>query len=180
MIKVVHSPALYKHLSEWTLDGASVASVLFDGNRLSYPERRTLETELGYVEPYTLEHESRTIVGFSRRTMAAIRLLSRDATELLSSVDQTLELLWRAHDAWIRTEVSLDRLIAALVMVQSILDREDDPDRCLTPQHMEQTDAAFALIEGMYTMGFPPTRAALEEIFDGAPPACVGLGLVEV
>ena len=27
---------------------------------------------------------------------------------------------------------------------------------------------------------FPPSSDALEELFDGAPPACIGLGMVDI
>jgi hypothetical protein len=35
-------------------------------------------------------------------------------------------------------------------------------------------------VTGLQAEGFPPSSSALEEICDGAVPACVGLGLVDI
>lgn len=184
MIVVRHSPDLMQHLSSFEVDGATVASLLFDGGRLLYPGRKQLESELGYIEPYTLELEARVIEGLSKKAQEAIRLLTEHlfATTVL---DPTLEVLWGSHDAWMANGISLDRLVAALVMVERIgeeqatglADRESGR-RGGVDQRL--VDAAYLLVQELHSLGFPPTRESLEEIFDGAEPACVGLGLVEL
>lgn len=169
MISVRTNPELRKHLETFEVDGATVDSLLFEGGRLSYPGRKEIEYQLGYVEPYTLDLEARVIEGIAPKMAAAIRVLADGAKGMV--FDPTLELLWAAHSSW-RGGISLDRLVAALVMVEFALDgRTLDPD-------LER--AAEILVKGLHTIGFPPTEAGLEELFDGAPPACVGLGLVDL
>jgi len=171
-LTVRHSKELHEHLSTFEVDGGTVASLLFDGGRLNYPGRKALEHELGYIEPYTLEHESRIIEGFTPKMTAAVRILCREAKGLTLN-DPTLELLWRAHAAW-NEGTSIDRLVCALVIVEMAMD-----DRaCLFNREVEF--AAEVLIAGLHSLGFPPNERSLEELFDGAPPAAVGLGLVEL
>lgn len=172
MVTVRTNLELLDHLQKFEQDGASLAEVLFDGGRLAYPGRKEIEYQLGYTEPYTLELEARVIEGLSKKMAAAIRILADSARELALS-EPTLELLWAAHSTW-RGGVSLDRLVAALVMVEYATDDravllDDDVKR-----------AAEVLIRGLHSTGFPPTAEGLEELFDGAPPACVGLGLVDL
>jgi hypothetical protein len=173
MLTVRTNNELLNHLQAFDHDGATVDSLLFEGGRLSYPGRKEIEYQLGYVEPYTLDLEARVIEGMSKKMAASIRLLSREAMSRrwFKDLDPTLELLWMAHGAW-HDGVSLDRLVAALVMVDYAMnERTFDSD-------IEK--ACEVLVQGMYSLGFPPTEAGLEELFDGAPPACVGLGLVEL
>ena len=174
MITVRLSSTLRHHLETYEVDAATVASVLFDGGRFSYPGRKEMEYELAYTEPYTLDHESRVIEGLPRKVTAAIRLLSHEATKRFKG-DPTLDMLWEAHEAYPRPEKegpSLDRFVAALVMMQHAMDeRTFDDDIEL---------ACTALISGLQAEGFPPSSESLEELFDGAPPACVGLGLVDI
>ncbi len=172
MVTVRTNESLLEHLRCYEHDGATVDSLLFEGGRLSYPGRKEIEYQLGYVEPYTLELEARVIEGISPRVAAAIRILA-DAARPLASSEPTLELLWAAHSSW-RKGISLDRLVAALVMVEYATD-----DRaCLFDEDV--TTAAEILVRGLHSAGFPPSEAGLEELFDGAPPACVGLGLVDL
>jgi hypothetical protein len=164
-----HSPELQQHLETFEVDGATVAAVLFDGGRLSYPGRKEIEYQLGHTEPYTLELESRTIEGLSSRAMAATRIMAQIAGE--QAEDPTLDFLWTAHSSWASREISLDRLVAALVGVQLAIDGGHGP---------EAEYAAQILVWELASMGFFPSSESLEEICDGAPPACVGLGLVDI
>lgn len=172
MITVRTNVELMQHLSTFVHDGATVDSLLFEGGRLSYPGRKEIEYQLGYVEPYTLELEARVIEGLPKKLAAAIRILSAAASQLALD-DPTLELLWKAHGSW-SGGISLDRFVAALVVVEYATD-----DRNCTVNE-DVVMAAEALIIGLHSLGFPPTELGLEELFDGAPPACVGLGLVEL
>lgn len=172
MVTVRTNLELLEHLKSFTQDGATVESLLFEGGRLSYPGRKEIEYQLGYVEPYTLELEARVLEGLSPRVAAAIRILA-DEAQGLAMIDPTLELLWAAHGAW-RGGISLDRLVAALVMVEYATD-----DRSVLFSD-DVTRAAELLVQGLHSMGFPPNQHSLEELFDGAAPACVGLGLVDL
>ncbi len=172
MVTVRTNESLLEHLRTFEHDGATVDSLLFEGGRLSYPGRKDIEYQLGYVEPYTLELEARVLEGISPRMAASIRILA-DAARDLAMSEPTLEFLWAAHSSW-RAGVSLDRLVAALVMVEYATD-----DRSVLVDEDVQRAAEF-LVRGLHTMGFPPNEAGLEELFDGAPPACVGLGLVDL
>jgi len=165
---------LLTHLSSFVHDGVTVAEALFTGDRLNYPHRSTMEHELGYIEPYTLVHESRVIEGLGTRAEAAIRLLAREAGSnkwFPNDTDQTLELLWVSHGAW-RGGVSLDRFVAAFVMI----------DYAMNERTFDEDIEASAeiIVRRLHVLGFPPTSEGLEELFDGAPPACVGLGLIEL
>lgn len=173
MISVRTKPELVEHLSNFLFDGATVGSLLFDGGRLAYPGRKEIEYQLGYTEPYTLELEARVLEGISPKMAACIRFLADEATSNLTGTDPTLELLWKAHSSW-RAGISLDRLVAALVMVEYATD-----DRSVLMSE-DVVRAAELMIKGLHTVGFPPNEAGLEELFDGAPPACVGLGLVDL
>lgn len=173
MITVRPNLKLMEHLKTYEVDGGTVDSLLFEGGRLSYPGRKDIEHQLGYIEPYTLELEARVIEGLPQKMVAAIRLLSREAISRrwFKEIDPTLELLWMAHGAF-HEGVSLDRLVAALVMVDyAVNERTFDEDIEI---------AAHVLVHGLHTLGFPPSEEGLEELFDGAPPACIGLGLVEL
>lgn len=176
MIVVRPNLKLMEHLRTFEYDGATVDSLLFEGGRLAYPGRKEIEHKLGYIEPYTLELEARVIEGLPKKMSAAIRLLSREAVSTPGPLaedhlDPTLELLWMAHGAW-NDEVSLDRLVAALVMVEYATR--------VGPLDPNVEMAAEVLVRGLHALGFPPTHEGLEELFDGAPPACIGLGLVEL
>lgn len=188
MISVRHSPKLQQHLETFQHDGATVASSLFDGDRLSYPGRREIEYETGEPEPYTLWHESRVIDGLPENVQAAVRVLSKTLRrwlQLSGDLDPTLELLWASHEAYIAGptrgggEISLDRLVAALAMVQALHDRDPSLDQ-VDDFVVALEDAALLLVTGLEAWGFFPSSEALEELFDGAPPACVGLGLVDI
>jgi len=170
-ISVRHSPQLQHHLETYDVDGATVASVLFEGGRLAYPERKRLEHELSYVEPYTLELECRVICGLPKPIAASIRYLARLATEKHRDHDPTLDLLWEAHSAWDGSEPSIDRLVAALVAIE---DAAGSTGNELTVR------AALVLVGYLHTQGLPPTVDGLEELWDGAAPACVGLCLVDL
>lgn len=165
--------SLLEHLRTFEHDGATVASALFEGDRLTYPGRRELEFQLGVPEPYTLELEARTVGGLPRPMNAAIRLLCREAISRrwFPDLDPTLELLWMAHGAW-HGGTALDRLVCALVMVEYAMNNRTFDD--------DIEEASVILVRGMHSLGLPPSSESLEEIFDGAWPACVGLGLVEV
>ena len=180
MVLIRQSEALLVHLREFELDGATVGSSLFEGGRLSYPERRRLEHELGFIEPYTLQHEACVIDGMDRRWNAACRFLARIATRATS--DPTLDLLWGSHDAFSHaiTEAgpqAIDRLVAALVTINMILEAEA---RSGTPPSATVMRACEVLIVGLQAAGFPPSAESIEELSDGAVPACVGLGLVDI
>lgn len=177
-ITVRHSPQLQLHLETFEVDGATVASVLFNGGRLSYPGRKEMEVMLGYTEPYTLSHEARVIEGLPRKVVVAIRMLA-GRVPLVRKVDETLDLLWTAHEDWIVNGISPDRLVAALVMTQ-LLAYENDLYPLEGMLREELTVHAYELVKGMHMVGFPPSHESLEELFDGAPPACVGLGLVDI
>lgn len=179
MIRVQTSLPLIQHLSTYQVDGATVESVLFEGGRLSYPGRRELEHILGVVEPYTLELEARTISSLPLSIQASIRYLSAVATESHHGLDLTLDLLWTSHRTFMqeKNEVALDRLVAALVTINDFQQIKVDADD-LSSQMVIR--AGESLIKHMHTIGFPPNRQTLEEIFDGADPACIGLGLVEL
>lgn len=176
MIAVRTNEDLLNHLSTFEVDGASVGSLLFEGGRLTYPGRREIEYELGYAEPYTLHMEARVIEGLSKKVAASIRILSRFARTIPNDdwseeIDPTLELLWIAHESWDRNGISADRLVAALVAVNFAMNNKQD-------SLIEE--ACETLIRGLHSCGFPPDRESLEELFDGAPPASVGLGLVDL
>lgn len=179
MISVVGSDALFLHLHSFESDGSTVASVLFEGGRLSYPERRRIEYELGFSEPYLLEHEARVLEGMGPQWNAAVRWLARLATKRVN--DPTLDLLWHAHDSFAHAlpeagAPALDRLVAALVTINDALH--------VVPQHGTATNtlvrASELVIRGLQCEGFPPSGLALEELCDGAVPACVGLDLVDI
>lgn len=185
-LSVRHSANLQRHLETFEHDGATVASVLFEGGRLAYPGRKDIEYELGSPEPYTLEHESRVIDGLPLPVQAAVRVLSKTLRrwlQLSGELDPTLELLWSSHEAYIGGpdrgggEISVDRLVAALTMVQSLAERQPQPADTFV---MALEDAAVALIRGLEALGFFPSSESLEELFDGAPPACVGLGMIDI
>ena len=176
MVTVRTNLELLEHLRTFEQDGATVAGALFEGGRLSYPGRRELEYMLGYTEPYTLELEARVIEGLPRRMAAAIRILADVAGDLASS-EPTLDLLWAAHSTW-RSGVSLDRLVAALVVVEMLVSSNSVGTWYGRDADLQQ--AAQVLVGGMHSIGFPPSQASLEELFDGAPPAAVGLGLVDL
>lgn len=168
------NPRLMEHLTTFAVDGATVDSLLFEGGRLAYPGRKEIEYLLGYEEPYTLALEARVIEGISPQMAASIRTLGRFARTTSNDgrtdqIDSTLELLWLAHESWDRNGISLDRLVAALVGVNLALENKADD---------VIEDACAVLIKELHLLGFPPTHEGLEELFDGAPPACVGLGLV--
>jgi len=180
MLTVKFSSELHAHLSSFLVDGASVGDVLFEGGRLAYPGRKDIEYQLGYTEPYTLELEARIVEGFSPAVNAAIRFLAAIATDVHSSEEETLRLLWESHREYSLEQSragreegpALDRLVAALVTI------EDARQAGSTDQII--IAAASALIKALHIAGIPPTPAGLEELFDGADPACVGLGLVEI
>lgn len=171
MISIVHSQELQEHLETHIHDGTTVAASLFEGGRLAYPERKRLEYELNFVEPYTLDLEARVIVGLPKPIAACVRYLARVATENHRGHDETLDLLWDAHSSWGGTDPSLDRLAAALVAIadQSKSEKNELVER-----------AALALVAYLHSQGFPPNERGLEELWDGAPPACVGLGMVDL
>lgn len=172
MISVRTSLALLHHLRTYEEDGSTVASALFDGGRLSYPGRKDIEYEFSIIEPYTLELEARVIEGLPVKFRGSISFLARVATEAHRGLDPTLDLLWAAHSSFRGEGVALDRLVAALVTVQDIKTHGiEDAIAC---------EASLRLIAGMHSLGLPPTHIGLEEIFDGADPACLGLGLVEL
>jgi hypothetical protein len=174
-LTVRQSPTLLEHLRTYQVDGATVESALFAGGRLQYPGRKEIEQELGYSDPYTLELESRVIDGFFQSISASIRFLSAEATAGLRGVDDTLDLLWGSHAAYprrINEGPSLDRLVAALVMVEEA--------RSGRQAGADIEYASAVLVRGLTAAGFPAGRRALEEICADAPPACVGLGMVEI
>lgn len=180
-VSVRTNPKLLEHLRQWEHDGATVDSLLFEGGRLSYPGRKEIEYQLGYTEPYTIELEARIVEGISPRFAAAVRMLANNV-KLCEELDPTLELLWSAHSSWSANGISLDRLVAALVMIQIMQDGERDNhlsaiEAC---QNVDLNRAAVILVKGLHSFGLPPTQLGLEELFDGAPPACVGLGLVDL
>lgn len=175
-IAVRQSENLLQHLRNFEFEGATVESLLFDGGRLSYPGRKEIEQQLGFADPYTLEMEARTLDGLFQSISTSIRFLAREATRTFhGKIDPTLDLIWGVHDAYPRHEdegPSLDRLVAALVMVQHVLDvGSTDKD----VQH-----ACSVMINGLTAIGFPPSEKALEELCDGAPPICVGLNMVTI
>lgn len=173
MIEVTTCPELMAHLQVYEVDGATVSSVLFRDGRLWYPGRWDVEDHLGSVDPYTLAHEARIVVGLGPRLDACIRLLAREATVRHADEDPTLELLWQSHGALVSPQgTSLDRLVAALVSVQELTVGLWWDEAAV--------EAAIHLVAGLHALGFPPNRKGLEEIFDGAEPACVGLGMVEL
>lgn len=175
------SPGLMAHLDFYVVDGATVGSSLFEGGRLTYPGRSQLEHDLGYSEPYTVWHECRVVTGFSGYARAAVRLLASWATSRHAAEDPTLDLLWQTHHAWSEDNEradggpSLDRLVAALVAIEDLRKTEKFGDALL-----DHVDAADLLVSAFHYHGFPPTLDGLEELMDGAFPAAVGLGLVEV
>ena len=169
-------PRLLDHLTQFEVDGATVDSLLFEGGRLSYPGRKEIEYHLGYEEPYTLALEARVIEGISTKMSASIRTLARFARTIpnddwSNEIDPTLELLWLSHEGWDQNGIALDRLVAALCGVGFAMNNK---------QNEVIEEACAILVRGLHSMGFPPTYEGLEELFDGAPPACVGLGLVEL
>jgi hypothetical protein len=178
MITVRQSPELLEHLRTHAVDEATVRDALFEGGRLHYPERKRLEHTLGFIEPYMLEHEARLIEGMDARWNAACIFLARIATRRHGDSDPTLGLLWESHAAFHAGNPagppSLDRLVAALVTVREAMGLaiEGAPSGLVL--------AVTALVTGLQAEGFPPSSSALEEICDGAVPACVGLGLVDI
>lgn len=177
-LRVSHSPVLEKHLSTFEVDGTTVEGALFSDGRLMYPGRQGLEQIMHAAEPYTLWHEARVVEGFFGSINQAIWLLAEQATEV-PDLDPTLEVLWRSHAAARGIGLaasplapSLDRLVAALVTVQRLSELAE-PERALA-------DAAIVFVRGLTAAGFPASAAALEEIWDGAAPACVGLVLVDI
>lgn len=173
MVQVLIDPTLFDHLQTWSHDGATVASALFQDGRIYYPGRWDVENHIGDVDPYTLGHEARVVVGLGPKAEAAIRLLSREVTRRHAEEDGTLELLWLSHEsAGPLLGASLDRLVAALVAVHELT--------VGIWWDQEAAVAAEVLVAEMTNAGFPPTRESMEELMDGAEPACVGLGLVEL
>lgn len=175
MIQIRTSPKLLEHLKTHEFDSATVDALLFSGGRLHYPGRQNVEQELGYTDPYTIDMEARVIDGLSRKAAAAIRYLSNQITaEIVKGeyIDGALELLWATHAAYVDEKASpaLDRFVAALVMIQKSFDSKD---------HNIIAASERLLIE-LHKIGFPPTHESMEELFDGAPPACVGLGMVDL
>jgi hypothetical protein len=177
MLTVRTNPELLEHLRQHEHDGATVESLLFEGGRLSYPGRKEIEYQLGYTEPYTLELEARVIEGMPPRWNSAARFLSRLMFDRLTDSwpDPTLELLWAAHQTF-KGPPSLDRLVASLVCIE--FHKELVASEVLVTSTI--MEAAQVLVNGLHSVGLPPTHEGLEELFDGAPPACVGLGLVEL
>lgn len=179
MITVRKSLALYEHLMKYTVDGATVGTLLFDdGGRLSWPGRKELEYQLAYVEPYDLSLEARVIDGLPKATAASIRFLARVATEAHKWHDSTLDLLWVSHMEYAAFAPpgegpALDRIVAALVAIHDARDND-------LMQNPLISKAAETFITGMNWIGLPMNQAGLEEIFDAAEPACLGLGLVEL
>lgn len=187
MVTVRTNPELLEHLRQFSQDGTNMAEVIFEGGRLAYPGRKDLEYELGYSDPYTLELEARVIEGMPARWNAAVRFLARLATD--QNVDEpTLSLIWSAHNSYmypsgysdsavgVGKAPSLDRLVAALVSIEKY-------ESLLATEHLVLSvipEAAEVVVKGLHSVGLPPTIEGLEELFDGAPPACVGLGLVEL
>lgn len=174
-VKVRVSLELFNHLSTFEWDGTTVAATLFEGDRLCYPGRKDIEHELGYAEPYVLPLEARVIQGLGRRCEAAIRYLSAIATEAHLGHDLTLDLLWASHRAFMqehRDQVALDRIIAALVTIEAFREHQ-----IVEPMVVQ---ASEFFVKTLHSVGLPPTKESLEEIFDGAEPACLGLGLVEL
>lgn len=149
----------------------------FQGGRLSYPGRKDLEAEMGGLDPYTISHEARTAKGLPIDLTAAVRFLARQVTLAFGESDPRLGLLWGVHDEFSYGlaepgEVSLDRFVGALVGVEQVRRGHG-----VTPESLE---AAEVVLMGMHSLGLPPTHLGLEELFDGAFPACVGLGIVEI
>lgn len=184
-IVVRHSPDLQTHLETFEVDGTTVAATLFHGGRLAYPGRKDLEQSLGYTEPYTIQHESRVIEGLPRNVRDAVLKLA-EAAQHISELDPTLELLWEAHSSWrahkARVDaVSGDRLVTALAIIQ-LLTLESDLGAYFDETYDTKSlaSAATKLLTYMHSVGLPPSSESLEEIFDGAPPASVGLGLVDI
>jgi len=174
-LTIRHSAPLQAHLEGFQVDGATVQSVLFPDGRLMYPRRVEVERDLMAQDPYQIWHESRVVEGFALSVRASIRLLSAEATERLADGDQTLELLWRSHAAFAADSdegPSFDRIVAALVMVRELVDT--------SAPSSDLSEAAAVFIRGLYLMGFPPHRVSMEELWDGAAPACVGLNLVSL
>lgn len=169
MITVKHSSELEQWLSTYEVEGQTIANVLFAGGRLSYPGRKEIEIQLGETEPYTLTHEARVIYGLPKNVENAIKLLADLAFEYAD--DPTLEMLWDAHSAY-RKEISLDRLVAALVGVNIVSSNSETG--------VSLASSCLTLVSFLNSAGFPPSSIALEEICDGAMPACVGLNLVDV
>jgi hypothetical protein len=184
-VSVRTSTALVEHLNTFEHDGGTVAGVLFEGGRLAYPARKEIETMLGYTDPYTIELEARVIEGMSTQWNAAVRFLSRLATEQ-NRGEQTLDLLWSAHHSFMYPEgtanykagagqkPSIDRLVAALVTIKKY-------EELLQTDHLVLSvivEASEVVVGGLHAVGLPPTMVGLEELFDGADPACVALGLV--
>lgn len=175
VILIRQSDRLLEHLRTYEVDGATIESLLFEGGRLNYPGRQRIEQQLGFADPYTIEMEARTIDGLFQSISTSIRFLAREASRKFHGHDPTLDLLWEVHDAYPRWGFegpSLDRLVAALVMVQHVLENDSDDE--------DVKYACGVLVNGLTAVGFPPSERALEEIWDGAAPACVGLGLVSV
>lgn len=172
-VEVAVNPKLLQLLIEGGVDR------LFQGSRLSYPGRADLEAEMGAPDPYTMAHEARTIRGIPIALVAGARHLARQELLLARQGDEDprLLMLWSVHDefsyGWAQKgELSLDRLVAALVAVERM--------RGSHGVSAVGLEAAEALLLGLHSLGLPPTHQGLEELFDGAFPACVGLGIVEI
>lgn len=177
-LSVKTDASLLSHLKEFDVDGSTVESALFAGGRLTYPGRRDLEMQLGFDEPYTIGHEARVVIGLPPPLCKTIRLLANNALFVPDDIDPTLHLLWSSHSAWSSNGISLDRIVAAAVMVEYVLESglEQLPEQRLAVLE----EHSLRMIDDMRKAGFPLTRRSLEELFDGADPACVGLNLVEL
>ena len=173
-LRVTHSPRLMEHLSKFEVDGTTVEASLFADGRLTYPGRHDIEQTMLAPEPYTLWHEARVIEGLFESISSAIWKLSA----LVSSADDldpTLEVLWRSHSnaEQLKVPPSLDRLVAAMVAVEKLKSSRQ-------PSGDPMGEAAYVMVRGFAAAGFPLSAAAMEELWDGAAPACVGLGLVDI
>ncbi len=178
-ITVSVSRPLLDHLVSYRFSGRTVCETFFMGDRLSYPGRSSLEQELGHTDPYLFSHEARVLspIGPS----ACIWILAGLATDRTSGEDGDLDLLWRAHRAHrVPGEgPSLDRLVASLVAVRALHDSLWEPGSDDDIWDVFE-DAAERLVGWMHSVGLPPTHEGIEEICDGAYPACVGLGLIDL
>jgi hypothetical protein len=68
-------------------------------------------------------------------------------------------------------------LVAALVTVNDVLGIKGSTSG---PGVTTMVRACEVLIMGLQREGFPPSGDSLEELCDGAVPACVGLGIVDI
>lgn len=173
-LRVTHSPKLMEHLAKFEVDGTTVEATLFADGRLMYPGRHDIEQTMKAPEPYTMWHEARVIEGLFESISTAIWKLSAFVSSA-DDLDPTLEVLWRSHanSEGLRIPPSPDRLVAAMVAIEKLKD-----SRRPSGDHLDE--AAYVLVRGFAAAGFPLSANALEEIWDGAAPACVGLGLVDI